>query len=461
MSTVPEHSRQDFDADKTLQIDNVLAPHVHWSEIEETKHFVQFYETDDFLIDSLSGYISTGLSRGDACIVLATDSHRQGLEERLGARGFDLASLDGQYIFLDAAETLSHLMVDGSPDASYFTGVVGNTIERVAHGKRPIRIFGELVSLLCVDGNRTAAIRLEELWNELRHKQPFSLFCAYWMPSFNGQAYREQFREICKQHAHVIPSESYTALHDVDERLRAISLLQQQAISLRELEKREDAFISMASHELRTPVTSLKGFTQILQRRLKHQADPQSLFFLERMNAQLNRLTNLISDLLDVSKIEAGILELHRANVDCDELVRETVEAVQANCATHRLDIEGKTEAQVYADRDRLEQVLMNLLTNAIKYSPEADSILIRLRKVQGQVEVAIQDFGIGIPEEHQERVFERFYQVSGPEQNTYPGLGIGLYIARTLIERHGGRLWLKSRQGAGSTFYFTLPIHM
>lgn len=179
------------------------------------------------------------------------------------------------------------------------------------------------------------------------------------------------------------------------------------------------------------------------------------------MNAQLNRLTNLINGLLDMSKIEAGILELHEANVDFEELVRETVEAVQANCATHHLYIEGKAEAQVYGDRDRLEQVLMNLLTNAIKYSPEADSVIIRLRKVQAQVEVAIQDFGIGIPEEHQERVFERFYQVSGPEQNTYPGLGIGLYIARTLIERHGGRLWLKSRQGSGSTFYFTLPIHL
>jgi signal transduction histidine kinase len=214
----------------------------------------------------------------------------------------------------------------------------------------------------------------------------------------------------------------------------------------------------MASHELKTPVTSLKGFTQILQRRLKQQADPQTLLFLERMDAQLKRLTNLISDLLDVSKMQAGTLAFREISIDLDELVREIVENEQATTTTHHLCLQGATHAQVYGDRDRLGQVLINLLSNATKYSPQADTVIVRLSSDHEQAEVAVQDFGIGIAEVYHQRLFERFYRVN-PQENTYPGPGIGLYIAHTIIELHGGRLWLESRKGAGSTFRFTLPL--
>jgi len=229
----------------------------------------------------------------------------------------------------------------------------------------------------------------------------------------------------------------------------------------RELEQRKDNFISMASHELKTPVTSLKGFIQILQRQMRQQEDPRTLLFLNRMDVQVKKLTALINDLLDVSKMQQGTLSFRKAILNLKELVYETVENVQAATPSHRLCVyeEVETPVQVYGDRDRLGQVLINLLNNAIKYSPDADIVQVRIRRHEERVEVAVQDFGPGIEEKYHERIFERFYQVTGPKESTYPGLGIGLYIVRAILEQHNGQIWLESQVGKGSTFYFSLPL--
>lgn len=214
----------------------------------------------------------------------------------------------------------------------------------------------------------------------------------------------------------------------------------------------------MASHELKTPITSLKGFTQLLQRRLNDHPNPQVHVFLGRMTTQLDRLTHLITELLDISKMESGNLSYQETLVDAGALVREIVENVQAATETHRLLLDGTTPVFVQGDRDRLSQVLVNLLTNAIKYSPGADQIHIHMHATEQAVEIAVQDFGIGIAPEHQERIFDRFYQVTEAGNTLYPGLGIGLFIARTIVERHGGRLWVESQLGTGSTFRLQVP---
>jgi len=677
------------------------------SEISESEHFVQFFENDKFLLDSLSEFIDTSLNAGDACIVLATKSHRESLEERLTTNGLDLvaANTRGEYISMDAAETLSKIMVDGSAEPGRFAEVLGSMIERAAKGRRRVRIFGELVSLLWADGNRAAAIRLEELWNDLGKTHAFSLFCAYPLHGFGGEVYKLEFTEICQQHSRVIPSESYSALASPDERLRAIALLQQKAYSLevekaerkaaeeallhlaaivessddailsknlegiitswnpaaermygyrteeivgqpvtllyapyqqdeftqimarirrgervepyetvrvrkngtyltvsvtvspikdrtgtiigastiarditrqkrleakfrrlfdsnligvfvsdfagtfldandafldllgytraellagtmerdaltppefhtlsqdavialqetgasgtyekeylhksgkripvlvavtrieqtetcigfvldiserKELEKRKDEFIGMASHELKTPVTSLKGFLGLLQRRLTIQGDEKTLHYLARMDAQVNKLTRLINELLDLSKMQTGQLVYREDRFEVDALVQEIVENVQDTTQTHRLLLEGQTQAEVFGDRDRIGQVLINLLDNAIKYSPQADRVLVRVSKDQNKVLVSVQDFGIGIAKEHQHKIFERFYQGIDPEEKTYPGLGIGLYISCEIVKRHGGQLWVERKKGKGATFHFTLPL--
>lgn len=238
-----------------------------------------------------------------------------------------------------------------------------------------------------------------------------------------------------------------TIVHDITERML--------------VERRKDEFISMTSHELKTPITSLKGFTNILQRRLAKQGDTQGLHYLARIDAQLDKLTNLISDLLDISRIQSGKLPLRTEPFDLDALIDEIVENVQAGTSTHRLFIEGKTGAQVFGDKERLGQVYINLLTNAIKYSPRADKVLVRLWKEQErqQVIVSVEDHGIGIDQTHHEKIFERFYQVTDPEEKTYPGLGIGLYISSEIVARHHGRMWMESSKGKGSIFYVALPM--
>jgi PAS domain S-box-containing protein len=238
-----------------------------------------------------------------------------------------------------------------------------------------------------------------------------------------------------------------TIIHDITERIN--------------VERRKDAFISMASHELKTPVTSLKGFTHVLQRRLTKQGDAQGLHYLARIDAQLNKLTALISELLDISRMQSGKLVLQAKLFDLDMLIDETVENMQAATSTHHLFVEGRTGAQVMGDKERLGQVLVNLLTNAVKYSPGSDKVMVRLWQDEnlGQAIMSIQDFGIGIDKAHHDKIFERFYQVTDPEEKTYPGLGIGLYISSEIVAWHRGRMWVESCKGKGATFFVALPL--
>lgn len=225
------------------------------------------------------------------------------------------------------------------------------------------------------------------------------------------------------------------------------------------LEQRKDEFIRMASHELKTPVTALKGFTNVLQRRISRQGDESSLSFLAKIDVQLDKLAKLISDLLDISKIQVGKLDYQEEEFDLDELVEETLGTVQGIAREHQLCFEGQKGIRVFGDRDRIGQVIINLLTNAIKYSSQADKIIVRILAKQGYAVLSVQDFGIGIGEAHQAHIFERFYQVTEPAEKTYPGLGIGLYISQDIVKRHHGQIWVESQKGKGSTFYVSLPL--
>ncbi len=224
------------------------------------------------------------------------------------------------------------------------------------------------------------------------------------------------------------------------------------------LEQRKDEFISMASHELRTPLTCLLGYTQLLQRQLASSDHPHALHGLAIIETQAKRLSRLIADLLDLSKIQAGKLTFTEETVDMDTLVREVVEQLQQTSTQHQITIEGNTLGTIVGDRERLGQVLDNLLTNAIKYSPGAERIIIRFTSTAEYLTVSVQDFGIGIPTTEQKKVFKRFYRVSGKSRLTTDGLGVGLSIAHQIIEHYEGKLWVKSVEGQGSTFSFSLP---
>jgi len=212
----------------------------------------------------------------------------------------------------------------------------------------------------------------------------------------------------------------------------------------------------MASHELKTPITSLKGYVQILEKISPKKMGTKSI--LQKMNNVVNRLTRLTADLLDLSKIDAGRLELNKEAFAIDPLIRDTIVAAQKTTRTHRLVASGRTNKKIFADKDRIGQVLTNLISNAIKYSPGSKWVNISSQANENEVIISVGDAGIGISKQDQGNVFDRFYRAESSDEQTYPGFGIGLFIAAAIIKQHLGRIWVKSIKGKGSTFYFALP---
>lgn len=227
-----------------------------------------------------------------------------------------------------------------------------------------------------------------------------------------------------------------------------------------ELVYRRDEFFSLASHELKTPVTSLKAYTQLLLMDAEGLEDTPHKKMLERMDLQINKLTSLINDLLDSSRIENGQLTFHKEIFMLNELVSTFVADMKPVSTGRKIIYENNNvDASVYGDRERIRQVLSNFMSNAIKYAPESKVITVSLKRSELNVVCSVQDFGKGISSEEHDKIFERFYRVSGPNLNTYPGLGLGLFICKEVIEKHEGKIGLDSEPGKGSIFYFELPV--
>ncbi len=241
--------------------------------------------------------------------------------------------------------------------------------------------------------------------------------------------------------------------------LYEFSIIVRDMTERKEQEKRKDEFITIASHELKTPVTSLKVFTQVLLRQYAQSVDKNAIKYLHKMDIQLDRLTHLVNDLLDVSKIQAGNIDLDIEDFDMNELVRDTIDSLQGLSAHHHFVIRGNVLTRIKGDKDRIGQVLINFLTNAVKYSPNADEVVVSLSQDGEKVIISVKDFGIGIPNEYKNRIFERFFRVKHSDNNQFPGLGMGLFISSEIIRRHNGAFWVESEKDRGSTFYFTLPI--
>ncbi len=223
-------------------------------------------------------------------------------------------------------------------------------------------------------------------------------------------------------------------------------------------EQKKDEFISMASHELKTPVTSIKGYAHVLQEKLKGQGNDLAVELLKRMDMQVNKLTKLIGDVLDVTRLEGRHLQLSKHDIDFKEVIVEAVENVQNISPQHNIVIETNENIAFTGDKLRLEQVLNNFLTNAIKYSPGKDKVIVRYWKEKNNIITSIQDFGIGIERENLTKLFDRFYRVDNTSMK-FQGLGLGLYISSEIIKAHNGSFWIESELGQGSTFFFLLPV--
>jgi two-component system CheB/CheR fusion protein len=223
--------------------------------------------------------------------------------------------------------------------------------------------------------------------------------------------------------------------------------------------EKKDEFIAMASHELKTPVTSIKALTQLLMLDFEGSENAAVFNMLSKMDKQVNKLTGLIGDLLDVSKANAGQLNFYFEKIDFNELVKEVIDEMQRTTKTHTIEAKLANTEIIEGDRNRLEQVIMNLISNAVKYSPKADKVVITSYTKNNQVRLCVRDFGIGVPASQQSKLFTRFFRATTERKNTFPGLGLGLYISNEIIKRHSGVMDFISEEGKGSTFYFSLPL--
>jgi signal transduction histidine kinase len=227
-----------------------------------------------------------------------------------------------------------------------------------------------------------------------------------------------------------------------------------------DLSRLKDEFLSIASHELRTPVTSIKGYTQLAKTLIRENDLVTSEEYLDVALDQIDRMSRLILELLDVSRIETGRLEIRRDSIPWSTFVCDVVHRQHTAVSDRRFQLNGPvSHKRVVGDRDRLEQVFGNLMENAVKYSADRSEIVVTMEDRGNQLVTSVADRGIGIPTDELGQVFERFHRGRQVSSKNYGGLGLGLYITKQIVERHGGTIWVESREGQGTTFSFSLPV--
>lgn len=254
----------------------------------------------------------------------------------------------------------------------------------------------------------------------------------------------------------------FSIVRDITEEVLAKEALIQKTIDLsrsKEMDKQKDEFIGIASHELKTPLTSIHGYAQLLEQVFEDQLyDPDAAkTYIKKTQLQIRRLTSLINDLLDISRIQGGKLSFDMGEIVVNDLIQEVLDSMQQPGV--EIIKENITDKSVIGDSGRIEQVLVNFISNAIKYSPNSSKVIIGTKDKDQEVIFYVKDFGLGIPQEDFDKIFTMFYRVPSTEKRA-SGLGIGLYISGEIIENHKGKIWVESEVGKGSCFYFTLPIY-
>jgi signal transduction histidine kinase len=448
-------------------------------------HLVQYYEKEGFLYDRVTDFMSDGLRGSDAAVLIATRAHRDGVESRLRGKGVDLNFLmaRGRYHALDARETLSRFMVDGTPDPQRFATTIGPVIRTARAGDRRVLAFGEMVALLWAEGNRDAAIRLEELWNDLARRETFALLCAYPISHFDDAGYAKPFAEINAAHTWVTPAESYSVV-EADERNRVIATLQQKAAALEaeskqravlegalrskidelaEVDRRKDEFLAMLGHELRNPLAPVTTALQIMR---IHESEPSRVArSREIVERQIEHMTRLIDDLLDVSRITRGKIELREQPLLLSSVIERAIESARPliDERGHRVALDLPTEPVTFlADPARLAQVFANLLNNAAKYTDVGGRIWLRARVEGNEIVVGVKDDGPGLTKELRAHAFDLFMQGPQTRARARGGLGIGLTLVRRLVELHDGTVdALSEGPGRGTEFVVRLPLRL
>ena len=451
-------------------------------------HAVQFYEEDAFLVASVGDYLAAGLAKGQPVIAVATPEHLDGIRQHLISRGFDVdrAALHGQLTLADAHAVLATFMDGPMPNAERCRAAVGGMLRE--HTQRiprtTVRVFGEMVDVLSRAGHIDGAIALEGLWNELAHTHRFSLLCGYSMRTFMHDSHTASVASICRQHAHVIPTERYFEVAESD-RLREITMLQQRARALEtEVERREELehslrialkkaesanraknqFLALMSHELRTPLNAIGGHVQLVEMELLGPINEQQRDALGRVQRSQRQLLSVINDVLNLARLEATQVHYAAEAVPVTELIAEVATLLEPLFVAGGLScvVEcGETSLVARGDSEKVRQILHNLLDNAIKFTPAGGRITVRAEasaRSAGEVEIHVCDTGIGMPREKLSEIFEPFVQISAGPAGSREGVGLGLSISRTLARGMAGDLTAESDPRCGSSFVLRRP---
>jgi signal transduction histidine kinase len=451
-----------------------LEPQASWG------HVVQFYGEDSFLLDELVRFIGAELVAGGAAIVIATKAHQDGLAQRLQSRGFDTATAieQGRYIALDALETMAKIMREDRIDAELFNRVAGSVVRQAALAKAKtsrIAAFGEMVALLWSSGNAEAAVRLEQLWNDLAQNYPMTVRCAYPMSGFNREDHGDSFLQICAEHSHVIPAETYTGLLSDEERFRSITGLQQKALALenemaqrkqveeelRRIQADLESQVEQRTAALRQLSSRLLSLQDMERRRIArelHDSLGQYLVGL-KLNAHMLRQSPdreelwLEADkLVDqcISEVRTLSYLLHPPTMDAAGFVSAARWYVEGYGQRSGINVTLDTPSGLSRLPDAIElalfRVLQEALTNVHRHSGATTAAVVVRQDAENLV-LEIKDNGDGIPE----GLLSHFHA-------TGAGMGVGIAGIRERVRELGGKLTIESGS-SGTLVQVTVPF--
>lgn len=305
-------------------------------------------------------------------------------------------------------------------------------------------------------------------WQKCIHPDDLEIFISGWKNSLNtGNEFEMEFRCLNYQGEYKWHLGRAVPLKNNSGKIKFWINSAVEIQKLKDEEKRKEGFLKMVSHELKTPITSIKGYVQFLLSILEEENEkiPKTLPLktsLERVDVQIARLSRLISEMLDLSRLEDNRLVFHNKVFSINEFVDETIRDINQSRTGQNIEIDHKFRCCINADKDRMGQVLINLITNSIKYSTDNKPVEVKIEKGENNfVKVSVKDHGIGIAENDLQKIFDRFYRVTGKNEDTYSGFGIGLFLSKEIIQRHKGTLSVTSKIGEGSVFSFSLPYEV
>jgi PAS domain S-box-containing protein len=412
------------------------------------------------IIGVVSSFFDVTAARESEALLKASVSEQQALNEELAASNEEHAAVNEELVSTNEEliliqESSRELLKQVEASETRFRFML-NAIPQQVWTASPDGALNYVNQVVCEDFGYNTEEIVGHGWQAFIHPDDLQNCLNKWIRALEtGTEYVVEFRLKFKDGNYVW--HLARAIPYAENREVSLWLGTNTNIDLQKMnEQRKDEFLSIASHELKTPLTSIKAYNQIVQKI----SDPEKLRpFLKKSADHIARLERLISDLLDVTKINSGKMYYAQEPINFRELLTQSVESIQHNISSHQIILESVPDVTYTGDQLRLEQVLHNFLSNAVKYSPEADRIIVNGKVDQDNIIVSVQDFGIGIARENIDRLFDRYYRVDNTAMR-FEGLGLGLFISAEILRKHGGSFWIESEPGKGSTFYFRLPLY-